>query len=522
MQECAIPRLLISAPSSSSGKTTVVCALLKLLPDAAAIKCGPDFIDPLFHRTVLNRQTGNVDLFFSTESQARAIFAHDVALSRIAICEGAMGYYDGVMALGAGEGSAPAPSAQASAYETARALKCPVVLVVDVRGKSLSVCAEINGFTRFREQNGDKSGICAVILNRCSRSLYETLAPQIRAECGLPVLGFLEQNPAFELPSRHLGLVTPNAVDNLRQKLDVLSEAAAKTLDLEALSALAHTAPAFSYQAFEAQFGAGDEKKEAALAVDAKKPRIAYACDEAFCFYYRENLDALCALGAELVPFSPLRDKLLPAGCQALYIGGGYPELFPMQLAENTTLLQSVRAFCRSGAPVFAECGGFLYLQLAGVLPGTFSNTGHLVRFGYITLTAAENSFLCRAGEQIRAHEFHYFDTTANGSSFAAQKPSGKTWACMVNTAAVPEMPAHGCHAAAPQEPNIVAGFPHLYFCSNLAFARNFVAAARAFGEKKQTARCSGCGGCSSRKGTSGSCATCSGCKACGGCNKMS
>ena len=212
--------------------------------------------------------------------------------------------------------------------------------------------------------------------------------------------------------------------------------------------------------------------------------RIAVAQDEAFCFYYRENTDLLKVCGAEIVPFSPLRDQSVPPNCHALYLGGGYPELFPVQLAENTAMLQSVRAFCRSGAPVFAECGGFLYLKLAGILAGTFQNTGHLVRFGYVTLTANEDTLLCKKGDTIRAHEFHYFDTSHNGKAFTAEKTNGRQWQCIESTVAVAEMHAVGCKKnalGAGELPNIVAGFPHLYFPSNPDFARNFVDAAKKY-----------------------------------------
>lgn len=469
MSTRVIPRILIAAPASASGKTTVTCALLRLLANAAAVKCGPDFIDPLFHRQVSGRPAGTIDLFFTPPAQARALFARQVQGADVAVCEGAMGFYDGV-----------AETESASAFDVARALSCPVILVVDAKGKSLSLCAEINGFASFR----DRSGIRGVILNRCSPAQYERLAPAIARECGVSAVGFLPQDDAFAVASRHLGLVTPDAVPNLRQKLDVLAHVAAQTLDVAAIMRIAQSAAPLEYD---------DAAEPEAAGV---RVRIAIAQDEAFCFYYRENLDLLAAFGAELVPFSPLRDHRLPDGCQALYLGGGYPELFPAQLAANTAMLRSVRAFCRGGAPVLAECGGFLYLKLAGILAGTFENTGHLVRFGYVTLTANEDTFLCRKGDQIRAHEFHYFDTTHNGGAFTAQKPDGTTWQCIESAAPVADMrlPCGTSRTA-----NIVAGFPHLYFPSNPAFARNFVHAARATRGRAGCAGCPAghsCGGC--------------------------
>ncbi len=466
----------------------VTCALLGLLPNAAGIKCGPDFIDPLFHAQVLKKKTGNVDLFFTDADRVRSIFVHDTKNADFVVCEGSMGFYDG-----AGGGQA------ASAYECACALDCPVIFVVDVKGKSLSVCAEIKGYVAFRERNGDHSGICGVILNRCSKALYESLAPVIEKECGIRPLGFLEEHEDFALESRYLGLVTPDSVCDLQKKMDALFRATEKSIAIEEIKEIARSAAPL--EADDSLFGEGQADSDDGKAV---RPRIAVAKDEAFCFYYRENLDLLEAFGAELVFFSPLRDRLIPAGCQGLYIGGGYPELFPMQLAENTTMLESLRTFCRRGALVLAECGGFLYLQLAGVLKGTFENKKKLIRFGYVNLTAQTDTFLCKAGEEIRGHEFHYFDTTENGNAFAARKVNGKEWLCMQSVAAVANMHPARCQKAKEENASIVAGFPHLYFPSNPAFAAHFVDAAREYGKEKR-----GCGG---------GCTACASCNSCASC----
>lgn len=488
MSARVIPRILISSPASASGKTTVTCALLRLLADAAAVKCGPDFIDPLFHRQVSGRPAGNVDLFFTPPAQARALFARAVRGADIAVCEGAMGFYDGI-----------AGTEEASAYEVARALSCPVILVADAKGKSRSLCAEIGGFASFRERDGDRSGIRGVVLNRCSAAQYERLAPAVERECGVRALGFLEQDDACSLPSRHLGLVTPDAVSGLWEKLDALAHSARQTLDIAAITRIARSAPPLDCGDDLIQHAADETERLARARV-----RIAIAQDEAFCFYYRESLDLLAAFGAEPVPFSPLRDRAIPPDCHALYLGGGYPELFPVPLAENTAMLDSLRAFCRSGAPVLAECGGFLYLKLAGVLAGTFENRGRLVRFGYVTLTANEDTLLCRKGDTIRAHEFHYFDTTHNGGAFTARRADGTAWQCIESTAPVAQMRPTCCTA---RTANIVAGFPHLSFASNPAFARRFVQAARDFAARGRTG-CAGCGGCHADRP----------CGGCGGC----
>jgi nicotinate-nucleotide--dimethylbenzimidazole phosphoribosyltransferase/cobyrinic acid a,c-diamide synthase len=484
-----IPRILISSSSSSAGKTTVVCGILGALKNRfsagtldslpAAIKCGPDFIDPLFHQTVLGIPTGSIDLFFTDAQKARMIFDRDTTGSSVAVCEGAMGYYDG---MGAG-------TETASAYDTAAALSCPVIFVADVRGKSFSVCAELNGFLSFREKNGDRSGVRAIILNRCTAARHAQLAPVIERECGVPVIGYLAHDPRISLESRHLGLVTPDQIADVREKMDILAAAAADTIDIDAVLSLAQSAPPVAVPPYQ----------PAAADPPQKRVRIALARDAAFCFYYRENLDLLTDFGADLIPFSPLTDNAVPPDCAALYLGGGYPELFPGQLTGNSSMVQSIRQFCRNGAPVFAECGGFLYLQSIGILPGSFANTGHLVRFGYCTVTAQEETLLCSPGERIRAHEFHYYDTSSNGSACSAVKPSGgDAWSCIQSCSPVPEMHQPPCrskdHAA---KPSIFAGFPHLYFPANESFAARFVSAARIFSEQSRGKSCSSCGSCS-------------------------
>ena len=194
--------------------------------------------------------------------------------------------------------------------------------------------------------------------------------------------------------------------------------------------------------------------------------RIAVARDRAFCFYYADNFDVLRALGAELVEFSPLDDQALPAGIDGLYLGGGYPELYAAQLAANRSMRESIRAAVQGGLPAIAECGGFLYLhrtldgnEMAGVIDADARMTGRLQPFGYVTLTAARDNLLCRAGERIRAHEFHYAQSGDNGTAFRAEKPNGRAWDCV--------------HATE----TLYAGFPHLYLRANPAFAQNFVRA---------------------------------------------
>lgn len=434
------PRLLLAGTGSGCGKTTVTTALLRALQrrgvPLAAFKCGPDYIDPMFHTEALGVPSRNLDLFFVDETEVRGQLACHIPSDGVGIIEGVMGYYDGVSG----------NTDTASAAHLARATETPSVLIVRPRGQSLSLAAEIKGFRDFAPNT-----LAGVILNGVSAGMYpfyRTIAEQ----AGLPVFGFLPPVPESEIPDRHLGLVTAAEIGDLQSKLDRLADAAQTGLDLDGLLALARTAPPLA-----------DQSVPLVPVVD-KLVRIAVARDKAFCFYYADNFDVLRALGAELVPFSPLTDRALPERIDGLYLGGGYPEVHKAQLAANRAIRDSIRAAVLGGLPTIAECGGFLYLhrtldgaEMAGVLDADANLTKKLQPFGYVTLTAKRDNLLCRAGGQIRAHAFHYAVSTDEGADFDAQKPNGRAWVCV--------------HAT----DTLYAGFPHLYFRANPAFAENVV-----------------------------------------------
>ena len=451
------PRLLLCAPASGGGKTTVTCALLQALMDRnlnpVAFKCGPDYIDPMFHSKVIGAKSRNLDLFFLGEDRTRSLLEQNSAGSGLALIEGVMGYYDGI-----------AMSHEASAYHLAKATSTPAVLVVDGRGSALTLSAVVHGLKTFRPD----SGIQGVILNRVSPMLYPRLKECIEGETGVTVYGFLPSLPDCALESRHLGLVTADEVAGLKEKLKKLAAQAEQTMDLDGLLALAASAHDLNAGPLDLP-----EPVEGA-------PVIAVARDKAFCFYYADGLELLEKLGARLVEFSPLEDQALPEGTCGLYLGGGYPELLAEQLSQNTAMLSAIRDAVMGGLPTVAECGGFLYLHemledvsgtdwpMAGVIPGRAWNTGKLGRFGYVTLTARIDGLLCEAGEELPAHEFHYWDSQQPGDSFRAQKPlSNRGWDCGVHT------------------PTLYAGFPHFHFCAKPEMARNFVAAARRYQQQE-------------------------------------
>ena len=440
-------QFLLAAPRSGSGKTTMTCALLMALKRRGcapcAFKSGPDYIDPMFHRAVLGVESRNLDLFFSAPETVRTLYAKGAAGHGAAVCEGAMGFYDGLGGV----------SDRASAWHLADTLGLPVLLVAEPKGQSLTLAAELNGLVNFRTP----SHIAGILLNNCTARMHALLAPMLEEETGLPVLGFLPKLPEAVIGSRHLGLYTAAEVENLQQKLALLADAVEEHIDWPRLLALC-------------------EKEPPALPVQPETPparvRIAVAQDEAFCFTYAETLEAFRDAGAEVVFFSPLRDTALPENIGGLYLPGGYPELHAKELSENTSLLREIKQKIESGLPTAAECGGFLYLgqsltdaegqswPMAGVLPGEAKDAGRLVRFGYAALSADSDSMLFRAGESFPIHEFHHWDSTANGVALTAKKPvGGAEWRCgSVNE-------------------HFYAGFPHLYWAGT-PLPQRFAAAA--------------------------------------------
>ena len=444
-------RLVIGAPASGGGKTTFTCGLLHALVkrglSASACKCGPDYIDPMFHEQVIGAYSRNLDLFFASEQQVRSLVADSAAQTDVTIIEGVMGYYDGI-----------AVSDQASAWDVARVTESPAVLVIDGRGRARSIAAEVAGFARFRED----SRVEGVVLNRVSPMLYPRLKAIIEEETGVGVYGYVPMLDDCSLESRHLGLVTASEVVDLRAKLDKLASVMEDTVDIDGLLALAAGAPALGSRDWQ-----GIAPLDLAIA-----PRIAVAHDDAFCFYYADALRLLEHLGAELVYFSPLADAALPEGVSGLYLGGGYPELHARELFENVSMRASIGDAIRAGLPTIAECGGFMYLhdlmedetgeafEQVGIVHGTSYKTSKLGRFGYITITAAHDGMLARAGDALPAHEFHYWDSENAGDAFTAEKPqSTRSWTCAFSTE------------------TMYAGYPHLYLPGSPAAAARFVEA---------------------------------------------
>lgn len=440
-------RILFAGTGSGTGKTTITCGVLSELVkrgfNVTSFKCGPDYIDPMFHRKVIGMKSYNLDSFFLEKEALRKYFMKHAGKSDICVLEGVMGYYDGAGFTTLG-----------STYEIADITNTPVILIVNGKGMGNSVGAVIKGFTSYVKN----SHVKGIILNHVSRGTYEKLTGQIAA-MGLVPCGYLnELNEELTFENRHLGLISADEIKDAANQLGKLSEKICETVDVDKILEIAKNAvPLWEEEEIE-----GDGEKN--------KVKIGVAKDEAFSFCYKENLEILQHMGCEILYFSPLHDTKLPSGISGLILAGGYPEVHARKLSKNQEMRNAVKDAIRSGMPVIAECGGYMYLkewledvdgcmhEMAGVIPGECKKAEHLVRFGYVALKAVKANVLCDEGDTLKGHEFHYWDSEDNGTAFLAEPASGKE--------------AYPCIYA---DNNLFAGFPHLYFPANEKAAGRFV-----------------------------------------------
>ncbi|MFF5487856.1 cobyrinate a,c-diamide synthase [Streptomyces virginiae] len=423
-----VPRLVIAAPSSGSGKTTVATGLMAAFSERGLAvsphKAGPDYIDPGYHALATGRPGRNLDAFMCGPELVAPLFAHGATGCDLAVVEGVMGLYDG--AAGRGE--------LASTAQVAKLLRAPVVLVVDASSQSRSVAALVHGFASFDPQ----VRLGGVILNKVGSDRHEVMLREALEEAGMPVLGVLRRAPQVATPSRHLGLVP--VAERHTDALASVSALAAQVragCDLDALMALARTAPPLECAAWsptaaltrgrgrtsaspasEAQGSEGDALGDGAApaglgGAPGRRPVVAVAGGAAFTFSYAEHAELLTAAGAEVVTFDPLRDEALPPGTAGLVIGGGFPEMYAPELSANEPLRAAVAAFAAAGGPVAAECAGLLYLgrsldgkPMCGVLDADARMSERLT-LGYREAVALSDSALARAGTRLRGHEFH-------------------------------------------------------------------------------------------------------------------
>ncbi|MEB8338982.1 cobyrinate a,c-diamide synthase [Streptomyces endophyticus] len=418
-QTVGVPRLVVAAPASGTGKTTVATGLMAAFAERGLAvsphKVGPDYIDPGYHALATGRPGRNLDAYMCGPELVAPLFAHGAAGCELAVVEGVMGLFDGV----SGEGEL------ASTAHVAKLLKAPVVLVVDASSQSRSVAALVHGFASFDPE----VRLAGVILNKVGSDRHEELLREAMEEVGVPVYGALRRTPQVATPARHLGLVpvaerSAGAVDSVRASAAMVREGC----DLEGLLGLARTAPPLHTEVWgpggpEAVGGSGAEvtglrpgprsSNAGGAGFAGGAGVVAVAGGAAFTFSYTEHTELLRAAGAEVVTFDPLRDEQLPENTAAVVIGGGFPEVYAPELSANEQLRKAVAELARGGAPVLAECAGLLYLSrsldgqpMCGVLDADAKMSGRLT-LGYRDAVALSDSPLTRAGARLRGHEFH-------------------------------------------------------------------------------------------------------------------
>ena len=452
-------RIMIAAPQSGSGKTLITCALLQALKEKnyylESFKCGPDYIDPMFHKTVLGISSRNLDPFFTEDSITRMLLAKGQDSRDLAVIEGVMGLYDGLGGI----------REEASSYALAKATNTPILLTVNARGMGRSLLALLSGFLQYDTAHLIKG----VILNQTPSSFASVLAKEIEETFHIPVVASFPVRDDVRIESRHLGLVMPYELEDIQSRLKIASQVLCENANIEQILEIAKSAPKLEY----------DVKRDIKQKLTEKTIRIGVARDEAFCFYYEDNLDLLKSLGAKLIFFSPLHDDTLPKDLDGILFGGGYPELYLKELEENESMRNSVKSAIENKMPSLAECGGFMYLhdtifdsekkpyKMAGVIHACCMKKERLVRFGYLTLNSKTDSFL-QKGETIRGHEFHYYDSEDNGECAIAKKPVGtRSWECV--------------HAGSDHW----WGFAHLSYYSKPKFAEKFAEACRSYKTNK-------------------------------------
>ncbi len=443
-----VPRLMIAAQSSGSGKTTVTCGILQALVNrgmkVSSFKCGPDYIDPMFHKKVIGTDSANIDTYFCDDNLLKYLFLKNAEGSDIAVIEGVMGFYDGSLL----------DSSKDSSCDISLKLNAPVILIVDSYGSSYSNIAVLRGFTDLERNN-----IKGVIFNRMSGKVFKSIRHRVE-EMGIIPIGYIPNMSDIKLESRHLGLVMPDEISGIKEMLNELSERFEETLDIDSIIKLAGTA-----EAIESDIPQMPENRY--------DVRIAVADDEAFCFMYHDNLRLLESMGAEIVKFSPIHDENVPEA-DALILCGGYPENYAGELSDNHSMIDTIRKNLSDGMPCLAECGGFMYLHekmegtdgrmysMCGIIKGVTRKTRELVRFGYVELQPPDFE------GSIRAHEFHHWDSDDNGNDWTATDVNGNSYGCIHD------------------DGQITAGFPHLYYYSNPGFIDTFLRKVSAYGKSRK------------------------------------
>lgn len=449
-------RIVIAGVQSGVGKTTVTLGLMAALVRrgmrVSGFKVGPDYLDPTYYRQITGRKAYNLDGWMTSKRYVRTLFSKAASDSNISVVEGVMGLYDGFGAL----------SEEGSTAQIAKWLKTPVVLVVNARGMSRSVVALLKGYIQFDR----RVNLCGVIFNNLGSERHlDLLKTTVSENLHLPVLGGLLRDESIRLPDRHLGLI-PATEGGLNEKiLKSLTSQIENQVDLDSILSMANGLPSFQNKPLKP---APPQKKKICT--------IAVACDDAFNFYYEDNFSLLEEAGAKIVCFSPIRDTRLPDGIDGLFLGGGYPECFSEQLASNKSMLNEVREFGERGRPIYAECGGLVYLSesiqlkdgnvfpMTGLIPVQCRMLEKRKALGYVEVKIKENSIIGKKEMSFRGHEFHYSSVTQVPSNmhfkYSVLKRDGKA-----------ERPEGFSYK------NVLGSYIHAHFASQPGIARNLVKA---------------------------------------------
>jgi cobyrinic acid a,c-diamide synthase len=454
MNRC--PRVVVAGTASGTGKTSValglVCALKRRGLRVQTFKVGPDFLDPSYLALASGRPCYNLDGWMCGREYVEALFARTAGDADIAVIEGVMGLFDG----------ADPVSLSGSTAEIATWLDAPVLLVASAQGAARSVAATVFGFVHFAPE----VHVRGVLANHCGSASHAASLADSLCVAGLPpILGALASNSLPALPSRHLGLVTANSKLLTGQALEQFAEVTERQVSVNWVLNLARSAPALP------------EGPSATPPEPARNVRIAVARDEAFHFYYPDNLEALENAGAELAYFSPLKDACLPERCAGLYVGGGYPEMHAAELASNRSMLESIQAFAGARNPVYAECGGLMYLSqgiethdgersgMVGLLPVWTRMLKQRKALGYVDAVPLADSLFAPRDTALRGHEFHYSEIVQSGLNDPSWPPAYTTR-------------RRGTGAGVRegfQRGSILASYVHIHFASHAGGASRFV-----------------------------------------------
>ena len=462
-----IPRIMIAGTHSGVGKTTITTAIMAAFArDGRRVqpyKVGPDYIDPSYHTIATGTPSRNLDSWMLSDETVYRLFVHSAQNTDVAVIEGVMGLFDGSQAAGD----------RGSSAQIAKLLNCPVILIVDVKSMARSAAAMVSGFVDFDPD----LNIAGVILNRIGSDRHLRLVREaVEAYCKVPVVGYIRKNAKLELPSRHLGLVPTVEGGDLPAKISSLAHEIREGIDFTGILQIAETADDLK------------SAEESSTPVPEEKIRIGLAWDKAFSFYYQDGLEELARQGTELVRFSPLHDFELPPDLAGIYFGGGFPEIFIRELAGNHAMISQLRSVGAKAMPIFAECGGLMYLSrtivdfdtreydMVGLVPARCIMEKSLVGMGYIEAEALNNNVILNTGQKIRGHEFHYSRLAPDGLDFPyafrlTKNRSGETF-----------MDGYA-------RDNILASYLHLHFASDPKVAARFIANCRAFRENNKRVR---------------------------------